>query len=160
MSDEKELSLEDIFNEMPVETRRADDVSYMERSKVRDVAGQIRKDIAYAVNSYSQPSLNGDRLTAYGKVVLDAFFEVWVLYNATLSEEWEWDDRNRAVCAFSNEQAHRYDKDALKSNILFYELAKNIHEEMHPTLQQNVMRILYRYYSAQGKVVAHNFPYI
>lgn len=157
MGDYKTLA--GIFNDMPVETKSVSEAEPAKKIAVREAAKKISQALGDAVNPYGA-TLNENELTEYGKVVLDAFYEVWVLYNASLHDKWEWDLRNEAVYRFSLVEAEKYPGDAVKSNILFYELAKTVHEQMHRTLQSNLMRLLAGYEQKQGRCAEYTFPWI
>lgn len=159
MSDVIEKSLEEIFNDISIQSKLWSESSLPERQEINDAVEPVRKDLAAAVNSYSRPGIQEEKLTNRGKSNMDRFFKSWVLYNASL-ERGHFDDRNAATYCFSVEQAGYYRDSDPREDAFMYRLSKAVYEEIHPTLQQNLMRTLYHYYSDKGEAVAHAFPFI
>ena len=158
MSDVIEKSLEDIFNGITIQSKLWSESSPSKR-EINDAVELVRKDLAAAVNSYSRSGIQEEKLTKRGKSNMDRSFRSWVLYNASL-ERGYFDDRNAATYCFSMDQAEYYRDSDPREDAFMYRLSKAVYEDMHPTLQQNLMRVLCHYYSERGKAVAHAFPFI
>lgn len=149
MSNDK--TLEEIFNGIVL--------SKVSSDNDRADAKRLSMEIGDAENTYSRVLISDEALTDDGRAAVKALFNTWILVNAGL-EKWQYDDRNKATYNFSVMQARRFEGVSAQEYPLISSLAKQL-VGIHRTLQQNLMRTLYRYFSNKGeKLEAINFPMI